>query len=67
VNEAESIVLSLTDNGHGFAPDQVEQRMGHGLVNMRDRASALGGQLSLGPAEGGGTQVRVSLPKPSSV
>ncbi|HEY6355119.1 MAG TPA: GAF domain-containing sensor histidine kinase, partial [Burkholderiaceae bacterium] len=67
VNEAESIVLSLTDNGRGFAPEQVEQRMGHGLVNMRDRANALGGQLSLGPAEGGGTQVRVSLPKPKSL
>jgi signal transduction histidine kinase len=63
VNEAESIVLSLTDNGRGFAPEQVEQRMGHGLMNMRDRASALGGQLSVRPAAGGGTEVRVSIPK----
>jgi|SRR5579859_3605450 len=63
VNEAESIVLSLTGNGRGFAPDQVEQQMGHGLVNMRDRASALGGQLSLLAADGGGTEMRVSIPR----
>ena len=67
MNEAEAIVLSLADNGHGFAPEQVEQRMGHGLANMRDRARALGGELNLRPAEGGGTQVRVSIPKSGAV
>ena len=66
MNEAEAIVLSLTDNGRGFAPEKVEQRLGHGLTNMRDRARALGGELSLRPAQGGGTEVRVSLPKPNS-
>jgi two-component system, NarL family, sensor histidine kinase DevS len=62
-NEPDAVVLSLADNGRGFAPEQVEQRVGHGLVNMRDRASALGGQLSLGPAESGGTEVRITIPK----
>jgi two-component system, NarL family, sensor histidine kinase DevS len=42
VNEAEAIVLSLADNGRGFAPEPLEQRIGHGLVNMRDRVMALG-------------------------
>ena len=63
VNETKAIVLSLTDNGRGFVPDQVEQRMGHGLVNMRDRARTLGSQLSVQLAAGGGTEVRVSIPK----
>ena len=63
VNEPEAIALSLTDNGRGFVPGQVEQRMGHGLVNMRDRARSLGGQLIVRPAPGGGTEVRVSIPK----
>jgi len=67
MNEAEAIVLSLADNGHGFAPEQVEQRMGHGLANMRDRARALGGELNLRPADAGGTEVRVSIPKSSAV
>jgi signal transduction histidine kinase len=63
VDEAEAVVLSLADNGRGFDPSQVEQRLGHGLVNMPDRAHTLGGQLSVGPAPGGGTEVRVSIPK----
>jgi signal transduction histidine kinase len=39
-NDAETIVLTLTDNGRGFAPEQVEHRMGHGLANLGDRARA---------------------------
>jgi len=64
INAAETIALSLADNGRGFEPSQVEQRMGHGLINMRDRAHTLGGQLSVRPAPGGGTEVRVTVPKP---
>jgi len=63
VNEPEAIALSLTDNGRGFVASQVEQRMGHGLINMRERARALGGQLSVRPAPSGGTEVRASIPK----
>jgi signal transduction histidine kinase len=63
LNEADAVVLSLTDNGRGFVPEQAEQRMGHGLVNMRERARALGGQLSIRSAAGGGTEVRISIPK----
>ena len=66
IDDAETIVLSLADNGRGFAPEQVEQRVGHGLTNMRDRARALGGELSLRPAEAGGTEVRVSIPNLSA-
>ena len=63
VNDAQAVVLSLTDNGRGFAPQQAEGRLGHGLVNMRKRAQALGGQLSLRPADVGGTEVRVASPR----
>jgi signal transduction histidine kinase len=64
-NEPEAVVLSLVDNGRGFVVEQVESRAGHGLMNMRDRARALGGDLSLRPAEGGGSEVRVVIPKPA--
>ena len=64
IDESEAVVLSLADNGRGFAPEQVEQRLGHGLMNIRERAQAFGGRLQLVPAEGGGTDVRVSIPKP---
>ena len=35
---------------------------GLGLIGMRERVSALGGQLHAGPREGGGFQVRAELP-----
>ena len=62
-DEAEAVVLSVSDNGRGFDAARVEQRLGHGLTNMRERAEALGGSLGLGPAEGGGTEVRLAIPK----
>ena len=33
-----------------------------GIVGMRERATALGGSLSAGPAPGGGWTVRAELP-----
>jgi signal transduction histidine kinase len=60
------VTLSLTDNGRGFEPDQAERRVGHGLMNMRDRALALGGELTIDSAKDGGTEVRVSIPKRST-
>lgn len=58
----DNVVLSVCDNGQGFAGVDVEQRMGHGLVNMRDRAGSLGGSFSISLAPGGGTEVRVTVP-----
>jgi signal transduction histidine kinase len=63
VLEAGSVVLSLADNGRGFVEDEVEKRMGHGLMNMRDRAQTLGGDLLLRPVATGGTEVRVAIPQ----
>ena len=59
------VVLSLADNGLGFVESEVEHRLGHGLVNMQDRARSVGGSLSLRPVETGGTEVRVTIPAPS--
>ncbi len=60
--ETDGVVLLIRDNGRGFSTAETEQRMGHGLVNMRDRAQALHGQLSVRPVESGGTEVRVFMP-----
>lgn len=35
---------------------------GHGLAGMRERAAAVGGQLHIGPAPGGGFMVVAALP-----
>jgi signal transduction histidine kinase len=40
---------------------------GLGLIGMRERAALHGGQLSAGPAAGGGFAVKVRLPTPAGV
>lgn len=56
--EDASVVLSVSDNGRGA--EHADE--GTGLRGMRERAQALGGTVSLGPAEGGGTEVKAELP-----
>jgi signal transduction histidine kinase len=55
------VVLEVTDDGHGFAPDLVPG--GVGLASMRERASAVGGQLRIRSGESG-TVVRMTVPFP---
>jgi signal transduction histidine kinase len=62
-DDGERVTLSLQDNGRGFNADEVERRVGHGLMNMRDRAAALGGELTYHSSTGQGAEVRVSFPK----
>jgi signal transduction histidine kinase len=64
LDQGDTVMLALNDNGHGFNPEQVERRVGHGLMNMQDRVRALGGSLTLGPGTNGqGAEVRVVVPK----
>ncbi|HEY8044235.1 MAG TPA: histidine kinase [Streptosporangiaceae bacterium] len=57
--------LLIRDNGPGPAPGppggDVPQG-GHGLLGMRERAAAVGGELCTGEAVGGGFLVSASLP-----
>jgi signal transduction histidine kinase len=46
----------------GAADDDDTAGSGHGLVGMRERALALGGEFEAGPRDGGGFRVRASLP-----
>jgi signal transduction histidine kinase len=54
------IVLEVADNGSGFDPEQVT--LGAGIVGMRERAAALGGDLAIMSAAGKGTTVRLTVP-----
>lgn len=55
------VALEIEDNGHGF--EQVETTgRGHGLGNLRERAEALGGVLSIDSQGGKGTLVRITIP-----
>ena len=62
----ESVHLSIADDGIGFdseAHQQTEAKLEWGLINMRERAQAIGGQLSVETAPGKGTQIIVEVPR----
>jgi signal transduction histidine kinase len=54
-------VMDVADDGSGFDPAQAEGR-GNGLVNLRTRAEALGGVLTIDSRFGAGSTVRLRLP-----
>jgi PAS domain S-box-containing protein len=55
-------LLSIRDDGVGFdASDQLSGRH-FGLVTMRERSQALGGQLDVETSVGKGTRLKVSIP-----
>jgi two-component system sensor histidine kinase UhpB len=58
VSGQECVVLKITDDGTGYAP----QRMGSGVAGMGERARAVGGHLSVETASNGGTEVRLAIP-----
>ncbi|WP_295999923.1 sensor histidine kinase [Rugamonas sp.] len=60
-----ALTVTVADDGAGIAADILASggRGGHfGLVGMRERAARLGGALTLGPREGGGTECVLKLP-----
>jgi signal transduction histidine kinase len=56
----EAIVLEIDDDGRGFDVDASEGT-GQGLGNLRDRAAAIGGELSVISSAAQGTTVRLTL------
>ena len=62
-----NILLSIRDNGVGF-PDETPHSSGAGmgLLTMSHRAKMLGGHLTVGPDDTGGTEVRCVAPLPTS-
>jgi PAS domain S-box-containing protein len=60
------VQVDVTDDGTGFDPARVDNRPGHmGLAGMRERAAIAGGDLDIGPVPGGGTRIRLWVPKPT--
>lgn len=55
--------LSIRDNGLGFS-QHGESAGGFGLIGMRERVNALGGQFQIQSAPGTGTWVDVTIPLP---
>jgi signal transduction histidine kinase len=60
--DGDAAILRIEDDGIGFDP---EQRLGashFGLANLRDRAAAIAGSLSIDSQPGKGTRIIVRLP-----
>ncbi|MGW1808763.1 GAF domain-containing sensor histidine kinase [Streptomyces sp. NPDC002078] len=56
-------VLRVTDDGSGFDPKAVRSAGRHlGLVSMRDRASGVGGTLTVESVSGKGTTIEMEVP-----
>jgi PAS domain S-box-containing protein len=60
--EADVYVVEVRDNGIGFDPDGPHDPHSVGLVGIRERIHAVGGELVVSSAPGWGTVVRVRIP-----
>jgi signal transduction histidine kinase len=60
----QDVTLEITDDGGGAVPPATHGRVGtgHGLIGMRERVAAFGGDLQVGPCPGGGFRVAARLP-----
>ncbi len=56
----EELVVTISDDGPGFDTASVDSS--RGLLNMADRAGALGGDLTVDSAPGAGTRITMVIP-----
>jgi signal transduction histidine kinase len=58
--DAAALTVEVVDTGRG--PQPGVDRVGHGLVGMRERVALYGGTLHTGPRSGGGYRVQARMP-----
>jgi signal transduction histidine kinase len=63
LSNREDVRLRIHDDGVGFDPLR-RLAGGHGLMSMRERTLALGGELRIDSAPGRGTNVEIVVPRP---
>jgi signal transduction histidine kinase len=56
------LVLEISDDGIGLGDTEIRHPGHHGLANMRDRATHIGGSLDLASVQPTGTRVTVRIP-----
>jgi PAS domain S-box-containing protein len=60
--DADQFVLEVADDGVGIPAGQLESPRSLGLIGMRERAKAVGGDVEISPTNGRGTTVRLRVP-----
>jgi signal transduction histidine kinase len=58
---AEGLRIEITDNGAGF--DIAQAASGHGLSNLRERATVMQASLRIVSTPGTGTSITLDLPR----
>jgi signal transduction histidine kinase len=60
----QDVTVEVTDDGRGVGAPTGDGRamVGHGLIGMRERVAAFGGDLEVGPGPDGGFRVAARLP-----
>jgi two-component system sensor histidine kinase UhpB len=58
----ESLVLEIRDNGRGITEEEVLNQESLGLLGMKERVLAFGGELSIHGEPGGGTTLILKIP-----
>ncbi|MEJ2599299.1 MAG: GAF domain-containing protein [Anaerolineales bacterium] len=58
----DELCLEVSDNGKGFAPEDVPRHSRHGLRGMRERSELIAANFQVVSRPGGGTMLRVCLP-----
>jgi len=61
VRESDAVTITVEDDGRGVISEAMHSG-GHGIGGMRERVTALGGTLDIGPRAGGGYRVHAVLP-----
>jgi signal transduction histidine kinase len=61
----DGLTVQVDDDGKGVDPAHPDGG-GSGIRGMRERAAALGGELTAGPRAGGGFRVSAHLPLPEN-
>jgi two-component system, NarL family, nitrate/nitrite sensor histidine kinase NarX len=57
-----NMLLEVCDNGIGFSPDALDNRLRYGLHGMRERSEMIGADFQIVSQPGQGTVISIRLP-----
>ena len=63
VKDAGGLTLEVRDNGKGIPVERLTATKSLGILEMRERAMLLGGELTIKGTPGSGTTVKVRIPE----